>query len=86
MVPFTDTVNHKGNSSFERKAVILIWRLLGLRFLLDILIGYVNLRHESDLGYQVRNPQHKEDNQCMQVNKKHREEIRIEKVANSVKC
>lgn len=49
--------NHKGNSSFERKAIILIWSLLGLRFLLDILIGYVNLRHESDLGYQVRNPQ-----------------------------
>lgn len=46
----------------------MIWSLSSLRFLLDSLVEYVNLKHESDLGYKVRNPQHTENDRYMQIN------------------
>lgn len=65
-----DTVITRGTAALREKPIILIWSLWSLRLLLDILVGYVILKHESDLGYKVRNPQHTEDNRCMQVSKK----------------
>ena len=56
---FTDTVITRVAAvcgEKKKKKVILIWSLLILRFLWGILVGYVNLKHESDLSYKVRNP------------------------------
>lgn len=52
--------------ALRENPIILIWSLSSLRFLRDILVGYVNLKCESDMGYKVKNPQQTEDNRHMQ--------------------